>query len=258
MTGLFRCVGVALMVWIGCSACGSEGAGKVAGTLAMRLSTELDGVTFQLRGAAFDVTGPESTTFIADTPEATSIRITLNAGDYTILLRSGWQLERQATAGMPFEAVEAELVTPNPAMFAIADGAVTQVAYEFQVTESRVPFGEGDLDLTIRVRAPDAGTAEDASTPPPPAPSFERDVWPIFRANCSPCHTTGRSGGHSVGSASLSTAYADATRLNTRLLDRLDGGGMPPSCSSEPGDPGCISVQDLATIALWIESGTPL
>jgi hypothetical protein len=93
------------------------------------------------------------------------------------------------------------------------------------------------------------------SPPPPPAVSFQTDVWPIFMTNCTPCHTTRRAGGHSVGSPDLATAFADATRLNTTIIQRLDGGGMPPTCVGVPGDPGCIGVADLATIQRWIDTG---
>jgi hypothetical protein len=53
----------------------------------------------------------------------------------------------------------------------------------------------------------------------------------------------------------LATAYADAQRLGFVLIDRLDGGGMPPACAGPPGDPGCIAVADLALIRRWIETG---
>ena len=95
----------------------------------------------------------------------------------------------------------------------------------------------------------------DEPPPPPPAPGFEANVWPIFQANCSPCHTTNRFGGHSVGSADLSVAFADATRLGQTLILRLDGGGMPLGCAGQPGDEGCIAVNDLAAIQAWIDGG---
>lgn len=87
------------------------------------------------------------------------------------------------------------------------------------------------------------------------SPSFERDLWPIFQGQCSPCHSTLGRGGHFVGSADLATAFADATRLGSTLIDRLDGGGMPPTCQGLPGDPGCISIENLALIQLWIAGG---
>jgi hypothetical protein len=56
----------ALVLLLGCLACGSEGAHQNTGSLAMRLSTELNGVTYQLRTARFEVTGAESRTIDAD------------------------------------------------------------------------------------------------------------------------------------------------------------------------------------------------
>jgi hypothetical protein len=91
--------------------------------------------------------------------------------------------------------------------------------------------------------------------PPPPVTSFEADVWPIFVSSCVPCHTTSRFGGHSVGSADLAVAFADATRLGPTLVARLDGGGMPLGCTGNPGDPGCISVEALATVEAWLDDG---
>jgi hypothetical protein len=110
----------------------------------------------------------------------------------------------------------------------------------------------------------DAGAAPtDAGAPvepppvkPPAVTSFEADVWPIFVTGCNPCHTAVRAGGHSVGSADLAIAFADATRLGSTLVARLDGGGMPLGCAGNPGDPGCISLDDLATVQAWIDEGS--
>ena len=102
---------------------------------------------------------------------------------------------------------------------------------------------------------PPATDPPPAEPPQEPVPSFEADVWPIFMAGCGTCHTTLRRGGHSVGSPTLATALADARRLGGTLSERLDGGGMPPACSGSPGDVGCISVTDLATIRLWVGTG---
>jgi hypothetical protein len=102
----------------------------------------------------------------------------------------------------------------------------------------------------------DAGADAAPSEPPPPAaPSFEADVWPIFISGCTPCRTGLGLGGHNVGAADLATAFADAQRLGERLIVRLDGGGMPIGCAGNPGDPGCIAVDDLATIQSWIDGG---
>ena len=94
--------------------------------------------------------------------------------------------------------------------------------------------------------------------PPPVEPevtSFEADVWPIFQASCAPCHTSLRTAGHSVGSADLAVAFADATRLGETLLQRLDGGGMPLGCAGVPGDEGCLSIEDFDTVQAWVDGG---
>lgn len=94
---------------------------------------------------------------------------------------------------------------------------------------------------------------------PPPASegvSFAEDVQPIFAESCSPCHTTGRSGGHSVGSDDLDVALADAQRLGETLVGRLDGGGMPPGCAVA-GQAPCISLDELAIVEAWVEDPQP-
>ena len=67
----------------------------------------------------------------------------------------------------------------------------------------------------------------------------------------------------------IETAYADAVRLGQTLIERVDGGGMPPSdapppnnCGAEgggiqPGDPGCLSVEAVALIQTWINQCFP-
>jgi hypothetical protein len=98
--------------------------------------------------------------------------------------------------------------------------------------------------------------------PPPVEPplaetSFAADVWPIFMVSCNPCHTTARIAGHSVGSDDLAVAFADATRLGETLLQRLDGGGMPLGCTGQPGDEGCLSEEEVATVRAWVDDGMP-
>lgn len=116
---------------------------------------------------------------------------------------------------------------------------------------------------------PDVGDEPDAGGLDPDEPdpneedpgeaglSFAEDVLPIFAANCGTCHTTQRFAGHSVGGA-LPQSYDDALRLGMTLLQRIDGGGMPPACGDEgePGDPGCLTVQQVETVRTWIADGS--
>lgn len=109
-----------------------------------------------------------------------------------------------------------------------------------------------------------AGQADAGGSLPAPAPapvaeeplSFAKDIQPIFAMNCAPCHTTQHTAGHNVGGA-LPGAYADALALGRLLLDRIDGGSMPPSCDGGPGSPGCLSVVEVDLVRSWLEQRSP-
>jgi len=144
--------------------------------------------------------------------------------------------------------------------------------------------GNGGSAGCVPVAIPDAGSdagnsdagaldagadaSSDASASPPTGVvSFAADIHPIFEASCGPCHVTDGSAGHNVG-GELATAYADAVGLGQTLVERVDGGGMPPSyapapnnCGAEggdqPGDPGCLSVEEVALIQTWINQCFP-
>lgn len=94
--------------------------------------------------------------------------------------------------------------------------------------------------------------------------SFAADVHPILVASCGPCHVTDSSGGHNVGSEDVDAAYADAVEYGAAILERTNGGGMPPAyaappnnCAGGPGDPGCLSVQEYAQIQTWVAQCYP-
>ncbi len=122
---------------------------------------------------------------------------------------------------------------------------------------------------------PDAGVldAGDAGDPDasgdgggPEVVSFAADIQPIFAQRCGPCHTTDGYAGHNVGGADLEAAYADAVRLGQDLVGRINGGGMPPSdapppndCAdgAGPGDPGCVTVEELNRVQTWLAQCSP-
>jgi hypothetical protein len=63
-------------------------------------------------------------------------------------------------------------------------------------------------------------------------------------------------GGHRVGSPDVSISYPDAQRLGQDLLNRVNGGGMPPACDGDPGDANCLTVAQVALIQAWIDDGS--
>jgi hypothetical protein len=136
------CLALAL---VSCSA--PKNAGYAEGTLSMLLRTEVNGVTYRLRDALFELSGPDSLTLSSgDSP---SIEQLLSAGDYSVNLSDGWRLEREFPAG--FQTVAAELVSPNPAAFTVVAGQTTDVTYAFETDGTIVSMGEGSLNLRIQV-----------------------------------------------------------------------------------------------------------
>jgi hypothetical protein len=83
--------------------------------------------------------------------------------------------------------------------------------------------------------------------------SYTSDAQPILQANCSPCHSGLGLGGHNAASV-----YDDAVRVADAMLDEIESGGMPPACDGDdPGDPNCVSEEDLEVLEQWVDDDTP-
>jgi hypothetical protein len=117
---------------------------------------------------------------------------------------------------------------------------------------------------------PAASAADDEETPPaddtedppagdPPAAelSFEADIFPILSDTCGPCHAGAGAGGNDIADPDVATAFEEATRVEDRVLDRIESGTMPPGCSGPPGSDGCMSEEDFADLEAWYEAGAP-
>jgi hypothetical protein len=161
--GHFR-LSYALLAWLAacialaCSGRASDVPDDSLGTLSMQLSTEVNGVTYRLSGALFDLAGPETAIFDSDDdPELTVISATLARGDYRMLLRQGWQLLRQSSPDAVFEPVEATLVSENPRAFTIEEGETTRVAYVFETNGAVIDLGKGFLEVAVEVVETGAG-----------------------------------------------------------------------------------------------------
>lgn len=228
----------------------STGEARATGTLQMALRAQLEGESYGLR-ADVAITGPEALVLQA-TPEERALETELIPGDYSVALEPGFQLFLLVPDEEPVP-VDAELLSPVSQDVTIESNATTAVEFRFAVPELAEPELEpGSLRIGIDVER----AVADAGAPiEPVALSFQLDVWPIFQASCGPCHTGLGRGGHNVGSATLAEADADARRLGATIIQRLDGGGMPPACTGAPGDAGCISVENLATIQAWLDTG---
>jgi hypothetical protein len=83
--------------------------------------------------------------------------------------------------------------------------------------------------------------------------SYTADVQPILGDNCSPCHS-----GLGFGQHNAASVYGDAVRVADAILDEIESGGMPPACGGgDPGDPGCVSEEDLEVLEQWVDDDTP-
>jgi hypothetical protein len=99
------------------------------GTLSMPLATIVNGIHYRLTTDRFSLAGPVERD-LQHNGEGSIVVATLPEGDYEVTLNDGWVLERQADSG--FEAVVAELVSPNPRAIHIESEQTTTVAWLFQ------------------------------------------------------------------------------------------------------------------------------
>lgn len=191
------------------SACSAEAPPAETGRLTMGLVAEVDGVSYRLRDARFDISGPVALTIdTEDAPDATSVQRALASGSYSLTLRDGWQLERRLTPELPFETVDASLVSPNPTSFSIAEHETTDVAYVFNAAGATVPIGRGSLNLTIQVAGRGPATSPIAT---------DRDAaQAVYSALVTQAN---------VARGFYMAATAEATALE--MLDLVDTSGVP-------------------------------
>jgi hypothetical protein len=112
---------------------------------------------------------------------------------------------------------------------------------------------------------PPAAAADDDDAPPAAddapaagALSFASDIQPIFNTTCGPCHAGQATAGVDIGNSDIDVALESARDREDRVLARLGAGTMPPGCGGgSPGDPNCISEDDLADVEAWYEAGAP-
>lgn len=151
--------------------CGEGHGTRDTGTINLNLAARVNGTTYRLRDAVFGVSGPETLELSSDgSPgdiddgETTSagcsgaggsascgdaLTASLLVGDYQILLREGWRLQRDSGSG--FEDVAARLASANPVGFAISGGETTRVVFAFEADGRVIPFDRGALEVVLEV-----------------------------------------------------------------------------------------------------------
>jgi hypothetical protein len=97
--------------------------------------------------------------------------------------------------------------------------------------------------------------ASTASAQQPPAPTFTKDVAPIFYKNCTNCHRPGE-----IAPMSLLT-YAAARPYARSIGQRISNGSMPPwhadPAHGEFANDRRLSDADKTTILKWVAAGAP-
>jgi hypothetical protein len=116
------------------------------------------GSTYRLVDAGFHITGNgvDAIVSAADAPDGTpSLSVPLGKGDYELELLSGWEVYRGSIGDGDPALVEADLLTDNPVLFTVADGASTDVTYTFEIEGDIVPLADGTLDIDVEFEEDD-------------------------------------------------------------------------------------------------------
>ena len=156
---------------VGCGSDGGDGRGQPEsgrGTLQLPLVTEgASGTKYRLRNATFEVvsyryyydyassaggeggSGPQNLTVSSeDDPDATSIALSVERGDYYVRLLPGWHMEKSDAGGA--EEVEATLLSSDTQWVYVNPHSSSWVAYEFGLGARSLWFN-GKLNIDIRV-----------------------------------------------------------------------------------------------------------
>lgn len=169
------------------SACSDPQAAVVSapGTLRLALgATGASGHKYRLRNGVFDIAGKAELSVDTESdPDADSIDLDLEAGNYTITLGGSWYLERLRDDGS-YESIDATLLSSATLPFAITAHETTNVRYRFKVLGDVVDLG-GALSISIDVDdscLPEGGSVCPGACEYPPRPSLLGDT-PLFGAS---------------------------------------------------------------------------
>jgi len=170
--GLGLVAGLAVLAGAAMVGCGSDGAGggeveAGRGTLRLPLLTEgASGTRYRLRNATFEViaynyyyypnsaggeggSGSQNITVSSeDDPDATSIALSVERGDYYVRLLPGWHMEKLDADGAT--EVEATLLSSDTQWVYVSAHSSSWVEYEFGLGERKLWFN-GQLNIEIRI-----------------------------------------------------------------------------------------------------------
>ncbi len=121
------------------------------GQLQLGLASGIGDAQFRLTHASFAIDGAARLTLSSEEdPASDTLQRALPAGQYSVALLDGWQLERVGSSGNV--AVAAQLSSENPLGFSIAAGALTTLTFQFQTSGSSVSLeSDGQVRVAIEV-----------------------------------------------------------------------------------------------------------
>jgi hypothetical protein len=115
------------------------------------LASGIGDAQFKLTHASFEIDGAAQLTLSSEEePASDTLQRALPAGQYSVALLDGWQLERVGPTGSV--PVAAQLSSDNPLGFNIAAGALTTLTFQFQTNGSSVSLeSDGQVRVAIEV-----------------------------------------------------------------------------------------------------------
>jgi hypothetical protein len=113
------------------------------GQLELGLASGIGEMRHRLTNATFRIQGAAELELQSDDePESDVLERALPAGQYSVELLEGWQLERLGELGT--SPVRAELLSENPLTFGIAVGETTTLTFQFRTGGTPAPGSDGD------------------------------------------------------------------------------------------------------------------
>jgi hypothetical protein len=99
--------------------------------------------------------------------------------------------------------------------------------------------------------APDATPACAATLPKtcPQSPSYAKDIAPLVKRVCGPCHSQG-----GIASDRDLTTYANLTKLETTVLVQVNSCSMPPP---DAGPESTLTSDERTELLQWLVCGAP-
>jgi Lamin Tail Domain len=121
----------------------------LAGQVEFALTNTIDGTSYELRDAVFEISGGEPVTLSSEDVEPTAPLVReLPAGDYSVLLAPGWRLVEPGSEG----ALDATLISDNPLPFTVVAGETTPLQFRFSLVEASAPGApSGQVEVSIDV-----------------------------------------------------------------------------------------------------------